>query len=369
MKGKLLITILLSAILLSGCTQQTTDTGTAPDDGTPAVPGDAGTGQSEDGTGSETTPQDNVGDQGYEAEPDSTNLPEVAAVEAVSQSAGVARFYAVISGIAGKEIFFAKPEDPGSQGRQNNQGGDANQSEDTNEANDTNNVDDSNAEKGNQSGKGKPSIDLNALTSLEIVVSEVSIHLSRAYGGSDDADQNQVPDLNQGIPDQNQNIDLNQGTGDINNSIPDTNQSDMNNSNDTNQSNDVNANFAAEDQNQSKGGEKWIIVSDEEQIFDLLDLSSAEALLADAEIPAGQYTQIRLQIVSATAIIDGNSYEVTVPPSKLILHGVFSAEDLESVYVALDFDVGKSLKATGDGKLMLRPTIKLRIVENADVNA
>ena len=403
MKGKLLLAILLSVIVLSGCTQQTTNTGT-PNDGTPDTSGDSSSGQSGNGTDSGTTPQDDA-DQGYEDGEDTTNLPEVAAVDAVSQSAGVARFYAVITGTNGGEIFFAKPEDPGSQGKQNNQGN-SNQNGDSNGTNDTNTDDSNNAGKGKPTDKGKPSIDFNALTSLEIVVSEVSIHLSRTFEASDDTNQGQVPDLNQDTPDQNQNIDLNE-SNDQNQNIPDLNQNndqnqnidlnqnidqnqnadlnqnvdlnqnnndtnqlnDSNSNNDTNQNNDTNANFAAADQNKSKGGEKWIIVSNEEQTFDLLDLETTEALLADAEIPAGQYTQIRLQIVSATAVIDGNSYEVTVPPSKLMLNGVFSAGDLESVFVALDFDVEKSLKATGDGKLILRPTIKLRIVENSDVNA
>src|SRR3989339_179213 len=49
----------------------------------------------------------------------------------------------------------------------------------------------------------------------------------------------------------------------------------------------------------------WIIITDQEQSFDLLSLSNgATALLGQKELEPGHYTQIRITIKSAIAVID-----------------------------------------------------------------
>jgi len=203
---------------------------------------------------------------------------------------------------------------------------------------------DGNNGNGNNSQGNQPeTVDLNKMTVLNITIGELSIHLSKSFV--------KIPDVN--VSDDGNEMDPPDG----------------NDSNDENTNEDVNANLGAheDNNNNSKKQNKWILISDEEQTFDLLQLETTEALLADSEIPAGKYTQIRMQIVSATAVIDGNEFEVRVPPNKLMLHGVFDAVEGSITFMSLDFDVEKSVHVTGNNKIILRPTIKLTIIVDADV--
>ena len=351
-------------ILLGGCAQQpsggSTDTGGAapPQTGTGSGAGEQPSGGSGAGTGAGTA-------QPSGETPIDETAPAVSAQSVISGTGGIAGIVATISGSKTVTILFA--------GRGNDENFVPPGKQDLNAQ-----VDDKNktqgADQNKSTGKGnagKPELDLNALTALNITVGEISIHLSRAFGGN--IDLNGTEDENNTIPDLNQNQDTNNSIPDLNqnqdqnNNIPDLNQGqDQNQNQDNNSNGDFNANFAAEDQNNSKAQNKWILLSSAEQTFDLLQLMSTEALLADTEIPAGKYTQIRLEIISATAIIDGNEFEVNVPPNKLMLHGVFDAEDGSVIFMGLDFDIDKSLHATGNGQLILRPTIKLKIFEDAN---
>ncbi|MFH1256620.1 MAG: DUF4382 domain-containing protein [Candidatus Diapherotrites archaeon] len=269
------------------------------------------------------------------------NAPAVSPQSVIDETVGSARFVAAIKDKAITVAVFKENEDDGNfvaPGQQDN-----------NKANGK----DENKSTGNQNQKSE-NIDLNKMTALNITLGEVSVHLSRSFLKRA-GDENKTEGENENETDDDED------------EIPDLNESD-----DQNNSGDLNLNLAeneAEDENAGsyKEQNKWILVSDANKTFDLLQLTTTEALLSDLNIPAGKYTQIRLEILSAKAVIDGNEFDVRVPPNKLMLHGVFNAENGTVAFLLLDFDVGKSLKVTGNNELILRPTIKLTVLEDANV--
>ncbi|MCR4368275.1 MAG: DUF4382 domain-containing protein [archaeon] len=298
-----------------------------------------------------------------EAEESDENEPSVSPESEITEGSGTARLVSTLSATSGGTISFAKPDEPGSQGKGNDENSTKGKPEGTGDM-----AGDVNKTKEN----GKPNeFDLNAITAINITVGEVSVHLSRIANRIGDAnsvdDTNTIgddsnDDTNSTLGDSNStNQDTNSADGDVNSTILDQNLVVDENSMD-----DINANFA-QDENKVRERNKWLVVSSTERTFNLLELATTESILSDSEIPAGQYTQIRMQILSAEVIVDGNSFEVTVPPSKLILHGVFDAGDGEEIYLNLDFDAEKSLKQNGKGEFSLRPTIRLRIIEETEI--
>jgi len=116
----------------------------------------------------------------------------------------------------------------------------------------------------------------------------------------------------------------------------------------------------------------WIVISSEEQGFDLLTLrNGAFDLLAQAKLDAGVYTQVRLKITDATddsgepktyVQVDGEKYPLVVPSGtksglKLTRHFTITGDNETVLY--LDFDAEKSVRQTGSGTYHLKPTIKI----------
>lgn len=122
--------------------------------------------------------------------------------------------------------------------------------------------------------------------------------------------------------------------------------------------------------NESDAG--WIIISDEEKGYDLLTLQDGNFdLLAEADLAAGTYTQIRLKIddgedqngdFKTYVKIGGEKFPLIVPSgtkSGLKLIHPFRIEADNETVLYIDFDADKSVKQTGNGKYKLRPTISV----------
>ena len=107
----------------------------------------------------------------------------------------------------------------------------------------------------------------------------------------------------------------------------------------------------------------WFTIVNESQTFDLLALQNVTALLGEKNLTAGKYTQIRLTVESGVIIINasGNIEEHTlqVPSNKIkLIHPFIISENVTTVLI-LDFFVDQSIHQTGNGKFMLKPTIKI----------
>jgi hypothetical protein len=98
-------------------------------------------------------------------------------------------------------------------------------------------------------------------------------------------------------------------------------------------------------------------------IYDILHFKNgADTLLMRADVPGGNIEQIRLKLGSNNSVvIDGQSYALTTPSGqtsgiKLNLNQTLVAGNAYTFWI--DFDAGKSIHQTGNGKYMLKPVIR-----------
>ena len=116
-----------------------------------------------------------------------------------------------------------------------------------------------------------------------------------------------------------------------------------------------------------KSGEEavWTMIIEESKTFELLELEGVEETLGVQEIDIGHYTQIRLDVESVEAIIDGEDTDVFLPSDKLkiVVVGSFEVKADKKTILTLDFDADKSLVFTGSDKVIFKPVIKLIITE------
>lgn len=113
----------------------------------------------------------------------------------------------------------------------------------------------------------------------------------------------------------------------------------------------------------------WVNVSSTQMTYDLLSLkaSGVRALLADINLSAGTYEQVRLNI-SKVVVVDANgSHDAKLPSSELKIVGILVVSPDSTSTANLDFEVDKSLHVTGNGLYILAPVIKLETRENATV--
>ncbi len=103
----------------------------------------------------------------------------------------------------------------------------------------------------------------------------------------------------------------------------------------------------------------WITIVNDSQTFDLILLQNATDVLGGESLAAGWYTQIRLYVESALVTIDGIQYDLQIPSKNIKLITPFIVQNNETLTLTLDFDAQKSVHETGNGKYIMRPTIKV----------
>lgn len=108
----------------------------------------------------------------------------------------------------------------------------------------------------------------------------------------------------------------------------------------------------------------WEILSDTPATYDLLALRNGVfTTIAEGLVPAGHYTQIRLKLgPGSNVVVDGTTHPLTVPSglqSGYKLVGEFDVPASGLVELALDFDAARSVHQTGNGRYMLKPTVRV----------
>ncbi|MDI1234689.1 MAG: DUF4382 domain-containing protein [bacterium] len=108
----------------------------------------------------------------------------------------------------------------------------------------------------------------------------------------------------------------------------------------------------------------WVALNVKAGIYNLLDLTNGkDTLIANGQVAVGNVSQIRLILGDNNkVVVKGTTYLLTTPSAqqsglKLQVH----AELLAGVdyNMLLDFDADKSIVATGNGKYMLKPVIRV----------
>lgn len=98
-------------------------------------------------------------------------------------------------------------------------------------------------------------------------------------------------------------------------------------------------------------------------IYNLLDFKNGiDTVLASANLPAGKLSQLRLILGdSNSVIVDGQSYPLKTPSGqqsglKLNIDATLTGGIVYRLWI--DFDAGRSIVATGNGKYILKPVIR-----------
>lgn len=117
--------------------------------------------------------------------------------------------------------------------------------------------------------------------------------------------------------------------------------------------------------------DEFIEVSNVEQTFDLLELKNNPTAIVTADLEAGHYNQIRMDVVSGSIVFledDGQggfvevSYDLKIPSNEIKIPVQFTIEASGEAEILLDFDAEKSIKVTKQGNkdsYKLRPVIKV----------
>lgn len=109
----------------------------------------------------------------------------------------------------------------------------------------------------------------------------------------------------------------------------------------------------------SAGG-GWYTVNDSTRTFDLLHLrNGATAVLGDALLNPGHYTQIRLVLgQGSTVVVNGQTYNLDIPSTAIKLYHEFRIEPGTQYELLLDFDASRSI-VNEAGMYRLKPTIRV----------
>jgi len=111
---------------------------------------------------------------------------------------------------------------------------------------------------------------------------------------------------------------------------------------------------------------KWISlpIDTANSTFDLIALRDGglEQLLAQGNITAGNYTQIRMVIEKPVEVtFDGQTQNATVPSGELKFVRPFEVVDGNTTVLSLDFNAGKCVTITGAGELIIHPVVTLNV--------
>ncbi|MBA7678851.1 hypothetical protein ES703_87129 [subsurface metagenome] len=99
--------------------------------------------------------------------------------------------------------------------------------------------------------------------------------------------------------------------------------------------------------------------------YDLLKLRSQKEKILDITLGEGMYTQIRLVVASGQIVIDGETYDMTVPSSEVKIPVVFNIMDGDVVEIVLDFEAEHSIQVVNAGQIeeyILRPVIRVKSI-------
>ncbi len=94
---------------------------------------------------------------------------------------------------------------------------------------------------------------------------------------------------------------------------------------------------------------------------------TAAAFLGEADLEAGNYTQIRIHTARVYGIdLEGNEVNMTVPSGTLKIVRGFEVHAGEETQIVVDYDLDRSLKQTGKGDWKMTPVVGKTHVNHVD---
>jgi len=116
----------------------------------------------------------------------------------------------------------------------------------------------------------------------------------------------------------------------------------------------------------AEGNETWInleLIDGEPIYFDLLALQNVSLTLSKTEIPAGNYTMIKMHVLTANATYtDGSTTNLRVPSSniKVLLKPHLIMESGGAIAITIDLEP-QTINIANNPALNLRPTMKAMV--------
>lgn len=106
-----------------------------------------------------------------------------------------------------------------------------------------------------------------------------------------------------------------------------------------------------------------LVLVDEPSEWDLLELQDGvTGVLGSAELEAASFDQIRLLVLEASVIVDGEEHELQIPSGQqtgIKIPYAFSVEAGVDYELRLDFDAHKSIRQLGNGRYQLSPVVSV----------
>jgi hypothetical protein len=133
--------------------------------------------------------------------------------------------------------------------------------------------------------------------------------------------------------------------------------------------NSVEVHKVSDNTSESDNTSGWITVIGVPGSFDLMDVIGVAQVLGTANVTAGSFTQIRMDVVKVSGeTTDNVSYTAEVPSGELKIVRPFNVGAGTTTILTLDFDGEKSLVRTGSGKFQFKPVVKLSIEQVSKVD-
>ena len=108
----------------------------------------------------------------------------------------------------------------------------------------------------------------------------------------------------------------------------------------------------------------WINVFEGSYETDLLELAGVTDTIGSKEVPAGKYTQIRIQASGVSATVnDVETVPLEIPSNELKMINVpdFDVAEDSTTVLTIDFDIEQSMFTHAADKIILQPVIKLEV--------
>ena len=99
--------------------------------------------------------------------------------------------------------------------------------------------------------------------------------------------------------------------------------------------------------------------------FDLLQVAGNETVLGYAKsMPPGNYTQLRMHVLSVNVTIDGLTRPADVPSDWIKFVRPFEVVNGETTILTIDFDAAQSIVVTGADDVKFKPVVRLLVRES-----
>ncbi len=117
--------------------------------------------------------------------------------------------------------------------------------------------------------------------------------------------------------------------------------------------------------------EGWVTITSNAKTYDLIELKNSGefAVIADTNVKAGMYDQIRFDVSDVTIVDDQGEHEAKLPSNKIMINSNMDVNESGTATATFDFIADDSVHVTGNGKYILAPVIQVETRSDAEVES